>query len=84
MKIKVNRQINSYRFDVASTNKDGGFLCPRCRAVISPDDHSENTYTIVDVTVGSSGLEELLLCCKNCSSLITLRGFPKDIVKKER
>jgi hypothetical protein len=27
--------------------------------------------------VGSSGLEEIVLCCKNCASLISLTGFSK-------
>ncbi len=77
MKTRINGQINIYRFDLAKTSKDGGFQCPKCSSKISPDDHSENIYNIVDVTIDNSGLEELMLSCKKCGSLISLTGFPK-------
>jgi len=75
LKTKITKQINAYKLDLATTNRDGGFLCPQCKAKISPDDHSEIAYAIVDINVNSHGLEEIVLSCKRCNSLIHLTGF---------
>lgn len=73
----MNKQIHAYKRDIDTTNRDGAFLCPQCGAKISPDDHSELVYSIVDICVNSFGLEELLICCNRCSCIIHLSGFSK-------
>ncbi len=77
MKTKITKQINAYKLDLATTNRVGGFLCPQCKTKISPDDHSEIAYALVDINVNSHGLEEIVLNCKRCNSLIHLTGFSK-------
>lgn len=61
--------------DISKTSRNGSFLCPNCKTTISPDDHSEETYTIYEVVADGNNLQELVLYCKNCCSFIHLKGF---------
>jgi hypothetical protein len=68
-------QIKAYKLDVSQTSRDGSFRCPCCGAKISPDDHSEATYTLLDTKLKGSNLDELVIGCKSCLSTIHLCGF---------
>jgi predicted nucleic-acid-binding Zn-ribbon protein len=67
----------NYNFvvDLQKIDGDGTFLCPKCRNVISPDDESDNNYTIVDSVMANEGLRFLIVQCKKCNSKIKLVGF---------
>jgi predicted RNA-binding Zn-ribbon protein involved in translation (DUF1610 family) len=61
--------------DLTKIDGDGAFPCPKCGAVISPDDESDSTYQIVETKVKGDDLEELVLECKKCGTTIKLTGF---------
>jgi hypothetical protein len=42
---------------------------------MSPDDPTENTYSIKEIKTRRDRLEELVIQCKTCESLIHLAGF---------
>jgi len=65
----------AYAIDLAKIEGNGDFPCPRCGAMISPDDESEEVYTIVDTKVRGESLEELTIQCNKCGSKIRLTGF---------
>ena len=69
------KQMQVYKLDITKINGNGDFLCPRCGNVISPDDESEDTYSILEPKVNSHGLRELIIHCNKCSANIHLTGF---------
>ena len=75
MKTKMTEQTIEYKLDVATTKRSGDFACPCCRIKISPDDHSENVYSLGDIKLNKSALEEIVLRCNRCNSIIRLTGF---------
>lgn len=64
-----------YKIDLTKIEGDGDFPCPRCGVLISPDDETEEVYTIVDTKVKGDTLEELVITCKKCASKIHVVGF---------
>ena len=75
--IKVKRMKQNYAFtvDLVKIQGEGDFQCPKCGCTISPDDTTEETYSIIEPKVNNYGLEELVISCNNCSSQIHLTGF---------
>ena len=69
------KQAYAYTVDLTKIDGKGDFSCPKCGTVISPDDTTEETYSILEPKMNSHGLEELVICCNNCSSQIHLTGF---------
>ena len=61
--------------DLTTIDGNGDFPCPKCGAMISPEDESETVYTIIEEKVKNDILEELLIQCNKCSSQIRLTGF---------
>jgi DNA-directed RNA polymerase subunit RPC12/RpoP len=53
----------------------GDFLCPNCGINISPDDETEDVYSIIEAKVRNDALENLLIRCNNCSNKILITGF---------
>ncbi len=68
-------QSKEYLLDVSQTDLDGAFSCPHCRSRISPDDRSENNYTVYETQMTDNNLDEVIICCKGCLSFIHLTGF---------
>jgi hypothetical protein len=64
-----------YVLDLTKIDGSGDFPCPRCETVISPDDCTEKAYSVLEAKVNSKGLEELMIRCNKCASLIHLTGF---------
>ena len=71
-----------YTVDLASIDGDGDFPCTNCGVMISPEDQTENVYTIIDTKIregelieGQPPLEELTIQCNKCGSKIRLIGF---------
>ncbi|MCW4021537.1 MAG: hypothetical protein ACOWW1_01375 [archaeon] len=54
---------------------EGEFACPCCGIIISPEDETNDVYTIVDTKVCDGELEELEIQCNKCQSRIRLTGF---------
>ncbi|HMK93941.1 MAG TPA: hypothetical protein VK536_00940 [Candidatus Limnocylindrales bacterium] len=68
-------QAQTYKLDLTETDGNGDFSCPQCGTVISPDETTEQTYSILEPKVNGLDLEELVICCKVCKSQIHLTGF---------
>jgi phage FluMu protein Com len=64
-----------YELDLTRAEGSGDFKCPKCKVTISPDDQTENVYTIREVKTKRDTLVELLIQCNRCMSLIHLTGF---------
>jgi len=69
------KQTHAYRVDLTKIDGGGEFSCPRCGAAISPDDDTEEAYSILGSKANNDGLEEMVIRCNNCSSHIHLTGF---------
>lgn len=64
-----------YKVNLAKIDGSGDFPCPRCQVRMSPDDQKEKTYSIKEIKTRRDRLEELVIQCKTCESLIHLAGF---------
>jgi hypothetical protein len=69
------KQVMVIELDLTTIDGNGDFPCPKCGAMISPEDESETVYTIIEEKVKNDILEELLIQCNKCSSQIRLTGF---------
>lgn len=69
------KQLLVYEIDLLKLEGKGDFLCPCCDTKISPDDETENAYSVLETKVRNDVLENLLIRCKNCSIKILLTGF---------
>jgi len=66
----------SFRVDLTKIEGEGDFPCPRCGALISPDDETEEVYTIIDTIMEDDGcLESMVIRCNRCGSTISLDGL---------
>ena len=68
-------QILVYNVDLVKLEGKGDFLCPCCGTLISPDDETEEIYSVLEARVRNDFLENLLIRCNNCSNKILLTGF---------
>jgi hypothetical protein len=64
-----------YKVNLAKIDGSGDFPCLKCGVRMSPDDQTENTYSIKEIKTRRDRLEELVIQCKTCESLIHLAGF---------
>lgn len=64
-----------YKVDLTKIQGDGDFQCPKCGTTISPDDETNEVYSIMETTVRNESLDELIIQCKKCRSKIRLIGF---------
>lgn len=67
--------------DLTKIGGEGDFPCPNCGTIISPDEESGNTYSILETKVNKNSLEEIVILCK-CGSKIRLVGFLSAAVQK--
>ena len=75
MKKAVLQKSVAFTLDLTTIEGDGAFPCPKCSAVISPEDETEETYKIVDTKIVNDELVELVVVCSTCGSTIKLAGF---------
>jgi predicted RNA-binding Zn-ribbon protein involved in translation (DUF1610 family) len=75
MEEKKLQKLETYAVDLTKTKGKGEFKCPKCGIGISPDDMTENTYTILDTVMKGDSLEKIVLKCNKCGSEIHLKGF---------
>ena len=69
------KQVLVNRVNLLELKGKGDFLCPRCGTKISPDDETEEAYSILEPKVSNNELESLLIECNKCSNKILLNGF---------
>lgn len=74
-KVSSKKQFLVHKIDLTKLDGKGDFLCPICKTKISPDDETEEFYTILEPEVKNNKLETLLIRCNNCSNKILLTGF---------
>jgi hypothetical protein len=79
MKKSMSKKGLIYKVDLTEIDGDGSFPCPKCAAVISPEDETEESYKIVDTKIVNDELVELVIMCGSCGSNIKLTGFQATI-----
>lgn len=75
MKSGLSMMKKSCKVDLTKIEGEGDFPCPKCGTSISPEDETENVYTIIDVIEDDDGLESLIIRCNKCSTVINLDGL---------
>ncbi len=75
MKKTAIKRSERYTINLTKIDGDGSFQCPKCGSTISPDDETEEIYTITETKVKEDELAELTLMCNNYGSEIKLTGF---------
>lgn len=68
-------QRNSFTIDLTKIEGNGTFKCPKCSAEISPDDTTEEIYSIIKPIVREDTLNKIVLQCNKCQTKINLIGF---------
>ena len=74
-KTKMRQSLVS-ELDLTKIQGKGDFPCPKCGVIISPEDESEDVYTILEEKLEGEVLKELVIQCNKCTSRIRLTGFP--------
>lgn len=74
-KVSAKKSLLIHKIDLTKLAGKGDFLCPICQTKITPDDETEEVYTILEPKVKNNHLESLLIKCNNCSNKILLNGF---------
>ncbi len=69
------KQTHAYKINLTRIDGNGDFSCPGCGTKISPDDETEEIYSIMGSKANIHGLEEIEIQCNRCSSHIHLTGF---------
>lgn len=65
----------AYKVDLGKIDSEGDFPCPRCGVNISPEDETENTYSVLEARFEGETLKEVVIACNRCGSILHLRGF---------
>ena len=64
-----------YAVDLTKIDGEGDFPCPRCGINISPENDTEETYSVLGFHRENRALKEVVIACKKCRSVIHLGGF---------
>ena len=76
MENKAMQGMRVFTVDLRKISGKGDFNCPKCGVKISPDDASENVYTVLESIPKEGGrLAKVILQCNACKSQIHLTGF---------
>lgn len=67
--------MKKYKVNLSNLDGEGEFSCPKCGIIISPEDATEEKYSILEPKVKETTLEEVELLCNSCGSHIYLTGF---------
>ena len=76
------QNIRFHMIDLTKVKGKGDVRCPKCEARISPDDKSDETYTILEPVMEGNYLEKIVIECSKCGSRIHLTGF--DILNRTK
>jgi hypothetical protein len=69
------QEIKFFTIDLYKIKRRGEFGCPKCGIKISPDDKTEDAYTILEPVMKGDCLDKIILQCNKCGSQIHLTGF---------
>jgi len=69
------QKTQSYTINLTKIKGAGEFRCPKCGNAISPDDETEDVYTILETATKDDYLEKIVLQCNRCGSQIDIIGF---------
>jgi predicted nucleic-acid-binding Zn-ribbon protein len=69
------KQVHAYVLDLTLVQGDGEFKCPKCGVTISPEDETNEVYSVLDAKVEKQNLKTLVIQCSRCESQIHLTGF---------
>jgi len=75
---KPEKKVSTYIVDLFAIEGEGSFSCPKCGMTISPEDETDENYTIIDNKVANDELAELVIACGKCGSIIKLTGFQQS------
>ena len=75
-KINYAKPTIAYTIELTKIEGDGDFPCPKCGKKISPDDETEEVYTIIEEKIRNNNLIALIIQCNSCLFKIALTGFP--------
>ena len=64
-----------YTVNLTKIRGTGDFECPKCGLTLSPDDETDDSYLILERKKRQDFLEEVIIQCNRCESLIRLTGF---------
>jgi predicted nucleic-acid-binding Zn-ribbon protein len=67
--------VKLFNIDLVKIRGNGDFKCPGCGVKISPDDQTEETYTILATIMKGENLERIVLQCNKCKNQIQVTGF---------
>lgn len=70
-----NVQKTSFTIDLTKVEGNGTIKCPKCGVEISPDDTTDEVYTVLEPIVKGDALSKIVLQCNKCQSRINLVGF---------
>lgn len=73
---KQTKQMLVSELDLTKMDGNGDFQCPTCGVTISPEDETEDVYTIIEEKVRNDALEELVIQCNACGNRLRIIGFP--------
>jgi uncharacterized protein with PIN domain len=68
-------KIKSFVIDLSKTKGSGEFGCPECGVKISPDDQSDDVFTVLEPVMKEGQVEKIIIRCNRCGSEIHLTGF---------
>lgn len=69
------QRIKCYTVDLTKQKGSGDIKCPKCGITISPDDETEETYTVLEAVMKGDDLDNAILKCNKCQAQICLTGF---------
>ena len=69
------QSIKCHILDLTKLGGSDDLLCPKCGSIISPDDETEETYTILETVMKKGKLDKMILKCNKCQTAICLAGF---------
>jgi hypothetical protein len=67
--------VKCYTVDLTKLDGSGDIHCPKCGSLISPDDETEDNYTILETIIKEDNLDKMILKCNKCQTVICLTGF---------
>jgi len=69
------KHAETHTLDLTQMDGNGDFPCPKCGIVISPEDSTEEKYSVLKAKVKGDGLDEVVILCNSCGTHIQLIGF---------
>jgi len=76
----VSKKFLFFVVDLSDVGEKEKITCPKCEAEISPNDKTEDVYTILEPVMKGAQLEKIIIKCNRCRSRIHLVGF--DVIQK--